>query len=299
MNSNIGNIASLGATFCWVFSSTFFTIAVNRVGSVVVNRTRLLLATILLALAHLAVQGELLPLHAELYRWGWLGLSGIIGLTLGDACLFQAFAMIGTHMAMLLLSLAPIMSTIIAWIFLKETLSLIQVFAVVITIAGIAMVVLKKSDFNTKLTRRQYIIGILYGIGAALGQALGLIIAKKGLAGDFSGLSATLIRLSVATVVMWLFTLIRGQAKDTVNKLKDRKAILALSGGAVFGPFLGIWCSMLGIKFTYVGIASTLMALPPVFLLPVSHWIFKEKITLRAIIGTIIAMGGITIIFLT
>jgi uncharacterized membrane protein len=295
----IGELAALATALCWSLTSTFFTIGGRQVGSVVVNRIRLIFAVLFLSLSHLLLYRELLPLHAEPYRWLWLGFSGIIGLALGDAALFQAFVLVGPHIAMLLMALVPIISTLIAWLFLGELLTPVKIAAILITISGIILVVIKKRAASPMAERKLYAFGILCGIGGAFGQAIGLVAAKKGLVGDFSSLSATLIRVSIAMVIIWIFTLMIGQGKPTIMKLKNGKAIAAIAAGAFVGPFLGIWLSMVAIKYTYIGIASTLMALPPVFLLPLSYWVFKEKITLLAVIGTVIAIIGSAIIFLT
>ena len=119
MSSYVGEIAALATAFCWSLTSTFFSIAGRAVGSVVVNRARLVLAVFFLALTHLLIQGELLPVHAEPSRWWWLGCSGIIGLALGDSCLFQALVLVGPHLSMLLMSLVPVVSTLVAWAYLN------------------------------------------------------------------------------------------------------------------------------------------------------------------------------------
>jgi len=118
LNSRIGEIAALGTSVCWTFTSTFFTIAGRRVESVIVNRVRLGLAVVFLSLTHFLLQGQWFPPQAGLYRWFWLGLSGVIGLVLGDAFPFQAFVWIGPRRSVLLMSLVPIISTFIAWAFL-------------------------------------------------------------------------------------------------------------------------------------------------------------------------------------
>ncbi len=297
--SFLGELAALGTAICWSLTSTFFTIGGRHVGSAVVNRVRLFLAVIFIALAHFLLHGEVLPFHALPYRWFWLGISGIIGLALGDAALFQAFVLVGPHISMLLMALVPIISTLIAWIFLSEVLTFVKIIAILITIGGITLVVMKKRTTSPAGKRKRYAVGVLCGIGGAFGQAIGLVAAKKGLAGDFSGLSATLIRVSIAMVVIWIFTVIIGQGKSTILELKNKKAVAAIAAGAFAGPFLGIWFSMIAIKYAYIGVASTLMALPPVFLLPLSYWFFKEKVTLLSVIGTIIAIIGAAIIFLT
>ena len=131
-----------------------------------------------------------------------------------------------------------------------------------------------------------------------MGQAIGLILSKKGLGTDYSALSANIIRVSAAACLLWGITLFRGGISKTIDKLKDKKGLSTVTGGAFCGPFLGVWLSLVAVQKTYVGIASTLMALPPIFLIPLSHWIFKEKIGIGAIIGTMVAVLGVALIFM-
>ena len=296
----MGEIAALATSFFWSFTSIQFTLAGQRIGSEVVNRTRLVLAVLYLSLAHLLLYGELWPIHAEAFRWGWLGLSGTIGLALGDACLFQAFLLIGTRRAMLLMTLAPVISTLLAWGWLGETLHLAEIGAVLLAVGGIAWVVSERQQTQgaSVESKRQYALGVLLGLGGALGQALGLVTAKQGLAGDFPSLSATLIRMVVATGVIWLLTLARGQVGATWHALGDKKARLFLVGGALTGPFIGVWLSMVAVQRAHVGIASTLMALSPIIMIPLARWIFHEQISRRSVTGTVVALAGATIIFL-
>ncbi|HJR79320.1 MAG TPA: hypothetical protein VJ821_04555 [Anaerolineales bacterium] len=41
-----------------------------------------------------------------------------------------------------------------------------------------------------------------------------------------------------------------------------------------------------------------LMALPPVILLPVSYFVYRESIGWQAVLGTMLAIAGVTILFL-
>jgi len=297
----MGEIAALATSFFWSFTSIQFTLAGQRIGSEVVNRTRLVLAVLYLSLAHLLLHGELWPIHAEPFRWGWLGLSGTVGLALGDACLLQAFLLIGTRQAMLIMTLVPVISTLLAWGGLGEILHLAEMGAVLLTVGGVAWVVSERRQAQgaSVESKRQYALGVLLGLGGALGQALGLVTAKQGLVGDFPSLSATLIRMVVATGVIWLLTLARGQVGATWHALRDKKARLFIAGGALTGPFIGVWLSMVAIQRAHVGIASTLMALSPIILIPLGHWVFHEQTSPRAVAGTIVALAGATIIFLT
>lgn len=277
-----------------------FTLAGRQVGSLVLNRSRLLLAIIFLTGAHL-ILGIPLPFHAAPNRWMWLSLSGVIGLVLGDAFLFQAFIWIGPRLSMLLMSLAPVLAAMLAWLFLSEALTSWQMVGILITLLGISWVILDRNGFQQKTAadKRNYLMGILFGLGGATGQAVGLITAKEGLGGDFSALSGTLIRMIAAALALWGFTFLRGQASATVRQVVNHpRASLFIIAGAFTGPFLGVTFSLLAIQNTEVGIASTIMALPPVFLLPVGYFVFKEKLGWQAFLGTALAMSGVAILFL-
>jgi len=298
--SFLGPFAAIGTSFCWSFTSTFFTLAGRKVGSLVVNRTRLALAVIFLLLTHWALMGSIFPWHASPERWFWLGLSGILGLVIGDAMLFQSFILLGPRLSMLIMSLTPVISTLLAWILLGERLTAWQLVAIAITVTGVASVILDQDGNNAAIVSgKGYLIGVLFGLGGAVGQASGLIAAKKGLAGDFSALSGALIRMFVAMVALWLITFAMRQGRETLRRLKnDPQAMKYLLVGAFFGPFLGVYLSLIAVQATAVGIASTLMALAPVFLLPISHFVFGERIGLRAIAGTLVAISGVAMLLL-
>ncbi|MBS3783130.1 MAG: DMT family transporter [Anaerolineae bacterium] len=300
----MGEIAALTTSLCWSLNSIQFTLAGRRVGSRVVNRVRLAFAVVFLSLTHLLLHGTLWPVQAELYRWGWLGLSGAVGLILGDGSLFHAFLLIGPRKSMVLMTLVPVISTAAAWVLLGETLLPIEIMAILITVGGIAWVVSEREpelslDETSAEERRDRILGVLLGIAGATGQALGLVAAKRGLVGDFPALSATVIRMIVAATIIWLSTLLRGQIGRTWQALGDRRARLWLLGGAFVGPFVGVWLSLIAVRTAPVGIASTLMALSPIMLIPFDHWLFDETITPRSIVGTVVALGGAAVIFLT
>jgi drug/metabolite transporter (DMT)-like permease len=276
----------------------FFAIASKEVGSLIVNRTRLLFASSYLVMTHFLLYGNLFPIHAESYRWEWLALSGFIGLVIGDGMLFQAFILIGARLSMLLMSLVPIISTILAWLFLKEILTIFEIIAIIMTVGGIVWVILERNNRNSQADSKNYFWGILFAFGGALGQAFALITAKKGLGGDFPALSANLIRVITATVIFWVIAVFQGKTISNFRFWHNKKARWSIIGGSVFGPFFGIWLSMIAIKYAQIGIASTLMALPPIFLLPITYWIFKERHSWRTIIGTVLAVAGVAIIIL-
>jgi drug/metabolite transporter (DMT)-like permease len=298
-----GEIAGLLTSVCWSFTSIFFTLSGRLVGSPVVNRTRLVMALVMVTALHWVLEGQPLPLDAAPSRWGWMALSGLIGFVIGDAFLFQAFVMIGPRLSMLLMALNPVMGTLMAWVLLSEKLAAVELAGIALAVGGVAWVVTDRRRGSNgqpdDLSPRHYLIGVLFGLGGALGQASGLIASKQGLTDDFSALSGNLMRLVVSTAVIWLIALAARQAGSTVTRLRaNPRAIRFIMLGAIAGPFVGVTFSLIAVQNAPVGIASTLMSLTPIILLPLGRVFFHEQITRRAVVGTVIAVFGTTLIFL-
>lgn len=294
----IGEIAGLATSFFFAITAIIFTVAGRMVGSQVTNRMRLLFALVYLVILNLILFHEPLPFSAGSSRWIWLTLSGVIGLALGDTFLFQSYVSVGARLGSLLLSLAPIFGSIIAWIFFGETLAALQILGIVLALAGIGWVVMsheESADTPRGHTRR----GVIFGVLAALGQAVGIVLSKQAMAGEFSPFQANAIRMLAATVFAWGWAVIAGQAGATVEKSRENPKFLRLLAlGAFIGPVLGVTSSLLAVQHAEVGVASTLIALPPVIVLPINYFFFKEKIGWQAIAGTLLAIAGVAVLFL-
>jgi len=297
----IGMGAALATAVFWALSSIFFSIGGKRVGSVAVNRIRLMFAVVWLMITHTLVMGSVLPVHAGVERWTWFSLSGIVGLAIGDAFLFQAYVLIGPRITTLFMASVPVLSAFMGWIFYHEILNPLEILGIAVTLGGIFLVVLDghNSDENGP-TRRHYIIGLICGMGAATGQAVGMALAKNGLVDQFSPLSGTLIRMVSAMAVIWLIALVTGKARSTLHQVSlDRRALAAIVIGSIVGPFLGVWCSLIATQSEMLGIVSTLMGLTPIFVLPIVYFVFKEKVSRRAVVGTVIALLGVSVLMLS
>ena len=289
-----GESAALLTSACWALNSVCFTLAGRRVGSASVNLVRLLLAWVLLAGLHLVLFGSAFPLHAGGARLGWLALSGIIGFALADAVLFEAFLLIGARLAMLLMTLSPVFSALLAWIWLKQDLGLLKLAAMAVTLAGIAWVVWGDGD---REAHPHLLRGVLLGIGGALGQSVGLLFSLYGLSGGYSPVSANLIRVSAGLLALAAYFAFTRRLGPSLDGLRDRPAAGLIALGAATGPVLGVIFSLVAIARAPMGVAATLMSLAPVFLLPVAHWGFKEKVGVHAILGTALALAGAAALF--
>jgi drug/metabolite transporter (DMT)-like permease len=294
----VGELAALATSFFFAMTALIFTSTGRLVGSQVTNRMRLTFALIYLIVLNIILFREPLPFSADSSRWLWLSLSGIIGLSLGDVFFFQSLISVGPRLGSLLLSLAPIFGSIIAWIFFGEVLTALQITGIVLAVAGIAWVVTSHEEPpNTPHghTRR----GVIFGVLAGLGQAIGLVLSKQGMFGDFSPFQANAIRMLAAVIFIWAWTALEGKVTSTFTALQEKPQVLGLLAlGALVGPVLGVSASLLAVQHEEIGVAGTLMALPPVIILPISYFVFKERIGWQAVLGTVLAIAGVAILFL-
>lgn len=298
----VGELAAIGTSLCFSFGSLMFTASSRAVGSPLVNRARLLMALLMVMLIHALTYGQAIPVDAGSDRWFWLGLSGFIGFALGDAFLFQAFVLIGPRLSMLMMALAPVLSAVMAGLFLREQLAWVEIVGIAVTLAGILVVIGERQGGTptetTNADRRTYWMGLLCGLGAAVGQAGGTILSKLGLEGGFPALSGNVIRLSAAVILIWALAIVNRQVVESYRTLRaNPRVVLLMTGGAILGPVLGVWLSLVAVQNTNVGIASTLSSLTPIFLIPISYVIFGERASRQAILGTVIAFVGMVILF--
>jgi drug/metabolite transporter (DMT)-like permease len=305
LDSNlVGESAAILTSCLWTFSSLFFTSAGKRIGSFSVNAYRTIMAIGLLVCAHAVLLGTLLPL-ASSGQWFWMGLSGIVGLGIGDFGLFAAYVTIGPRRSVLMQASAPIFASLGAYFMLGETFSSVAILGVAVTLSGIVLVLLEKEEKSEgKLAaRKRRNLGVFFGLISAMGQGFGVVLSKKGMYLDVSvamnPLSAALIRMMLAGVFVWTCALFAGKLPELRLAVKDKEGIKYAAAGALVGPFVGMTLSMVAVADTQAGIAQTLMSLMPVIIIPVIWIIYRERTSWRGIIGAMIAVIGVAILFLT
>ena len=118
------------------------------------------------------------------------------------------------------------------------------------------------------------------------------------MAGGFPPISATLMRVIVALALLWGLSALRGEMRTILGRWRDRAALTAILAGTFVGPFIGVWMSLYAVQAGRVGIAATLMALPPVLLIPLERLIHGSRVSRRGLVGTLLAFGGVALILL-
>ncbi|MCA9914939.1 MAG: DMT family transporter [Anaerolineae bacterium] len=295
-----GYIAAVLAALAFSVTSTFLTLAGRHFRPSLVMQGALPVGLICIFALHWLATGQSFPPDVGGQRWLLLSLSGILGFWLSSIAIVNAMMRLGPRLALLITATSPILSTIMAWIFLEEVLNLQAVTGITFTLAGIAWVVSEKGEYQGAAIQsaglRQ---GVLFALAGALGQSASFLLSKEGLSGDFDPLSASLLRIVAGTVAIWLFALLRGRAGHDLGMLRAYPtAFRQLSLGAIAGPVAGASLMLLALQNAPVGIATTLGNLTPIFLIPIGYIVFKERITNRAIIGTLMAVVGMAVLFL-
>jgi drug/metabolite transporter (DMT)-like permease len=296
-SSQVGLLAALGAASIWSVASILFSAANRHMQPSTINLLRLLVALVLMFGLHLSQTGFLLPEASET-QWLYLGLSGVIGLGLGDLALFYAFDAVGPRLAMLIAASAPVMAAILGFIFLREQLSLLAIFGILLALFGIVWVVSEKGDSTNKKKNIQN--GVIFGLLAAAGQAIGVLLTKQGMThgAPLSAPDAALIRMLTASSVMlplqsiWFF-----QRKSNAEQ-NFKKGLPLIVIGSIMGTLIGMSLSMVAARNAELGKAQTILSLPPVLILPLSYYVQKEKITARAVVGALIAVAGTALLFI-
>lgn len=298
-----GQLAALGAAALWACTALAIEGAARRIGSLTVNLVRLVFAFCFLCLAGWFSRGLPLPVDATPHAWVWLTVSGLVGFTFGDLCLYRAFVVLGSRLSTLMMSLVPPLAALIGWLALGETLTPRDLLGMTLTVGGIAWAVLERTRpkvghvAGPAAGHHVTPAGLALGFGGALGQASGLILSKIGMAG-YNAFAAGQIRVLAGIAGYSLLFLVIGWWPNVRQGVRDRTALGFTALGAFFGPFLAVTLSLIAIRATVAGVAASIMALSPVLIIPLVILLRGEKVGIGGLLGALVAVSGVALLFL-
>jgi drug/metabolite transporter (DMT)-like permease len=296
LQAHLGEFSALLTAIFWVISGVFFEKASKRTSSLAVAYLRMIFAFILISLLLWVMRGKPLPTDATPSAWLWLSLSGLVGFVIGDIFLFEAYVRIGARISLLLMSFSPVITGLLSYFIFGEVLQPLAIVGIVLTLAGIAVVVLTKGDHNNlKLRVDSY--GVLCGVMGAVGQSVGTILSKQGM-GNYDAFAATQIRIIASILGFTLFFIIGKHWQKLATLLKDTHASLQTAAGAMFGTTLGVGFSLLAIQHTQAAVAAAIMSIMPVLIIPVNWLVLKEKIKWIEMLGALVTVVGVILLYL-
>lgn len=290
-----GELAALTAALIWAIASIVYTGVGRTLSPLLLNLVKGLIALVLLILT-LLLTGQRLPqVHPAMM--GLLLASGVLGIGLGDTAYFEALNCLGPRRSLVLESLSPPLTAILAWVFLGETLNGAAWVGIGLTILGVTWVVLERTsaipDFHPRPVR-----GILCGVLAAISQAGGAVLSRGALVNtDISPLWSTFIRLAAGVLVLLVWLLLQERRADELKPLRSWQLLAIVTGTAFASTYLGIWLQQLSLKYAPAGIAQALSATSPIFVIPIAAIVLRERISLQANLGAVLALAGIWLLF--
>lgn len=308
---HLGEFAALLVAVFWTITALSFARASRIIGSLQVNWLRLVFAFVFLGLLLLFRTGSFFPIENSATSWLWLSLSGFIGFVIGDFCLFLSYEYVSARISMLVMALAPPIAAVTGYFILGESFTGMNLVGMLITLLGIAIVVLDKPavDENEIPKQKQLfksthsVKGLMFAFGGAAGQGVGLVLSKLGMQStiashQYDPFASTQIRIITGIIGFTLIIVFAGRIGNLHKAMKNRPAMGLVSLGAIFGPFLGVSLSLLAVQHTSTGIASTIMAIVPVLIIAPSVYLFKETVTKREILGAVMAVCGVALFFI-
>lgn len=295
MTDFVGEIAALSGACLWAVASVVYGRLGARIPPLQLNLIKGIIAIALFVFTIL-VTGEIFPSIATLPMCLLL-LSGVIGISLGDTAFFIAINCLGARRSLLMQTLSSPMSAFFGLIFLQEKLNILAWCGILLTILGVAWVVTERTTDVKHISTAEFRRGIGFGLLTATAGAIAAVLSRSAIADtQISPLWAGLLRLSAGILILLIWASFRQQSGFRFRNLRDSRVIAGTLFAAFCGTYLGIWLQQTAIKFTSVGIASTLLQTSPIFVIPFAIWM-GEKVTIRAILGVLISITGIALLF--
>jgi drug/metabolite transporter (DMT)-like permease len=292
-----GELFALLAAFLWAFSSVLFSDLGKTIKPVELNLIKGIGAILLLTATSLLLKETVGSLSLQVIIL--LFISGAIGIGFGDTMYFEAINYIGPRRSLLISTVAPIITALLALIFLGEKIAPLAWIGVVVTTLGVTWVITQmrgRDEVEKHVNSR----GLVYAFLFALAQAIGAVISRWALTEtSISPLQSAVVRLFAGIAFLFIWIAVRriklGEwARAGRESAKTWRIVLTV---VVLGAYFPLWLQQLSFKHTAVGVAQTLLTTAPLFILPMTA-LRRDKASLKEILGVVIAVAGIAILFL-
>lgn len=293
----MGEAAALTAAFLWSVSSMLWRKVELSAAAMNLGKNLLGLLLMLLHVGVLAAITGQAAFTAPVQSIGLLVISGLVGVAAGDTLYLRSLQILGPRIALMMATTSPVFSVVLGIIFLREKLLVIVVTGILLTVVGLVVVLTDRqaAKESPNLYPGKLAIGIWCGIAGALCQSVGGVLSRAG-SQDCSGLEAAIYRVGVGVVVIGIYYFSRSELLLTFRKILAPTTIKLLIPATVIGTWLGIWLCQLAYKHSDVAIAQTLLSTCPLFAVPILWFWDRQRLSLRGLIGTIIAVLGVVLV---
>jgi drug/metabolite transporter (DMT)-like permease len=291
----IHELAALGTATCWATTGLIASDAIRALGAFHFNLIRQVFVTLILSGVVLATGAVGVP--------GWegivlLALSGVIGILLGDTLNFAAVGRLGPRRAGAIFALNAPMAAVLGWALLGERLGGQAWAGIAVTVAGVALAILGRPPSGAHRLEQVWgglRVGALFGLGAALGQAAGTLIARPYMAGGLDPYLGSLIRVGASGLAMGVLATLPLAPPRPVEV--SRKVLVLTAATALIGLLLGMTLFLYALQGSQTGIIATLSATSPVIILPLLWLRTGQRPSAKSWAGAALAVTGLALIF--
>ena len=295
MTLPLHELAALGSATCWATTGLIAADAIRALGPFWFNLIRQVLVTLFLAVLALT-SGSWMALDGQAATL--LALSGLVGILLGDTFNFAAVGRLGPRRAGAIFALNAPMAAILGWAVLGESLPLRGALGIGLTAGGVALAVLGRTRADAHRLEQMkgtLAAGVLFGLGAAFGQATGSLIARPVMAGGIDPWLASLVRVGASGAVMAALAAL--PAAPALPRPVTPAVWAMTLATAVIGLLLGMTLFLYALKGPETGIVATLSATSPVIILPLLWLRTRQMPRPMAWAGAALAVLGLWLIF--
>ena len=294
---SIFELAAVAAAMTWAFSAVIAAGPSAELGAIAFNRLRMSIVLVVLA-AFVAITGGWRTLESEHVLP--LVLSGLIGIFLGDTCLFLTMNRMGPRRSNILFSTNAPISAVLGWLFLGETIVGQKIVGIAIVFAGVVLAIVfgkRRSQLSTwEDVKGPMWVGVVLGLGAALCQSVGSLIARPVMETGVDPATASTLRVLVSVVCLSALMATGIKAVQPRAKLTLKTAgIVGLSGISAMG--IGMTLILFALSGGKVGIVATLSAATPAWILPLIWIKTGERPAAFAWLGAGLVILGSSLIF--
>ena len=293
-SSALGVAAALGSTASWALCGVLFKRLGERLDPIGMTTVKSLVAAVLL-LPAIFLLGGFAVSGANL---GWLALSGVVGIAIGDCFFFAALGQLSPLLLTVLLLTCPnVFTGILGVLCLGEMPPLIVWCGIAIIMAATALLAFPlEGGEGGKSTVR----GIAFGVISFICSSVSTVIVKPVMTGEagVSPLTVTFFRMAAGGIALAAFALCTRRAAGWAKPFRDTRYSLGFLGVTAIVAFGGFGLSMAAFKHLDVVAAGALLSLEPLFVLPFMAAFGHHRVKPRELVGMALAVAGVLLIAL-
>lgn len=287
-------LAALGAPFLVALSNIVAGPVAARLGAGGFNLLRLCTAV---AGMGLLVLGLGVSRTLSVGEAGALALSALVGLVMGDTATYAALARIGARRTSLLYATNGAMAAALGHALYGETIAPSRMGGIVLVITGVWLAVAYRDDArHGEGAAARPMVGILFALLGALGQAGGVLLARPVMAAGADPALASLVRLAAALAIMLVLA-------ATVPAMRPAawpgpQAFMAGCVSGLLGTAAATALVLLALRNGNSGVVATLASTTPVAMLIWLWMLTGRRPALPAWAGAALVVAGAAILVL-